>query len=213
MFPTTNRNCYFVPVKYNSDTKNWEETSDSTKSFLMYPYYATLSFRAEIEGIEQWGDIVKELVVFASDEVLPFHLDDEFTFANADKTNGESYINTTRTISSSSPFPDLGIEVPILDNKFHFIKDKYNARDVILPTYKSDNEIIKELLSKTQFYKLFSVNVTDSYYIQMVEYRDAPIGRHVLENLLTQEQLQLQGNLLKDSMCIMISAILVRTIM
>lgn len=190
MFPTTNRNCYFVPVKYNSDTKNWEETSDSTKSFLMYPYYATLSFRAEIEGIEQWGDIVKELVVFASDEVLPFHLDDEFTFANADKTNGESYINTTRTISSSSPFPDLGIEVPILDNKFHFIKDKYNARDVILPTYKSDNEIIKELLSKTQFYKLFSVNVTDSYYIQMVEYRDAPIGRHVLENLLTQEQLQ-----------------------
>lgn len=189
-YPTISRNCKYIPVYYNEDNKNFEETSGDTRNFLMYPFYAELRFQASIEGLENWKDIVKELVVFASDDVMPFRMDEDWKFASAEEVNGEYYynfINARNAYPLEPIFPGVTtLEKPV----FAFKKDSYPAREVLMPEYKSDSEIIEELKNKTQFYKLFSIDTTSSYYIGSAEARKAPIPIHTIENLTTQEQLK-----------------------
>ncbi len=188
-YPTINRNCRYVPVCYDENIKNFKETSGDTRNFNMYPYYAKLRFEASIEDIENWKDIVKELVVFASDEVMPFYIDEDWKFSSVEEVNGEyyySFINARQAYAIENPFPGAtAIQKPV----FAFDKDSYPAREVLMPKYKSDSEIISELKSKTQFYKLFSIGTDSSYYLGAGA-KDAPIPIHTIENLTTQEQLK-----------------------
>lgn len=180
-YPTNDRNCYFVPVTFKNERYN--ETSDETKTFMMYPMYSKMWFSATIEGKEDWDDIVKELVVFASDDVMPFNITEEWSFKRATDVNGEAYAN----FPGSRNLKDQTGLFTIPDLKFHFNKDSYKARDVLMPKYKTDSEIIKELVTKSQFYKLFSVKISSSYIGGTSN--EAPIDAHVVENLTTQEQL------------------------
>lgn len=199
IYPTINRNLHFTPHKYNSDLKNFEEApyggvggvlsaTAPITDFIWHPTFARLTFKADID-IENWGDIVKEIVVFASDDVMPFYLDKDWKFATPDATNGVCYSNT---LHRGDPNAIIDGQRS-LNHYFSFNKNTYKARDVILPEYKSDKEIIDELLTKTQFYKLFKVDVTDSKYINVDDsltgYQEAPILSYVVSNLTEQEQL------------------------
>lgn len=180
-YPTVNRNCYFTPVT----ASDYKESMDFTECFMYAPFHAPFQYRIEAQGIDKWKDIVKEFVVFATDDVMPFYLDKEWRIELPSKTSETTYrtLVTTPTYSSGL-LPD----VPVLqdDGIYHFEKGKYNARDVIVPTYKSDNEIINEMISKTQFYKLFSVGVES---VNTSDYVSPTIASNVVATLTSQEQL------------------------
>lgn len=180
-YPTVNRNCYFTPVT----ASDYKETTDFSECFMYAPFYAPFQYRIAVEGIDKWKDIVKEFVVFATDDVMPFYLDKEWRIELPSKTSETTYrtLVTTPTYGSGllpgvSPLQDDGI--------YHFEKGKYDARDVIVPTYKSDNEIINEMISKTQFYKLFSVGVES---VNTSDYVSPTIASNVVATLTSQEQL------------------------
>lgn len=184
MFPTISRNCYFTPVD-----SSLKETSDKTTLFLAKIAYSTLQFKAEIENIDNWKDIVKELVIFASDEVKPLYLDDGFTFKRATEVNGQTYIDYVNS-DFKYTYDPFNLGVSGLKPIFSFNENTYAARDVLVPNYKTNDTIKEELLSKSQFYKLASIKATDSKYIQTGQFIDVPISRNVVENLTTQEQLK-----------------------
>ncbi len=179
-YPCITRNNYFVPVIYDEGSKNYVQTAKETHKFLMYPYYSKLIFFAQISGVEEWADIVKELVVFASDDVTPYYVDDGWSFVLATETNETAYHDLPARAASSD---FAGVD----DGKFKWTSSSNLARDVILPKFKTAATIINELKSKSQFYKLFSVKVSESKYF--VGSNVAPIEDGVVTNLTSQEQL------------------------
>lgn len=202
IFPTINRNCQFTPVYYNKDTKGYEEVATAkllegaavfVNTFSWKPWFSSLYYKAYISDIGNWSDIVKEIVVFASDDVMPFRLSEDFEFKQPVEMNGVCYANqVSRDPHVGVPWLDFGTTSGY-NQSFEFNYSSYPGRDVIQPkNYKSDSEIIDELLSKTQFYKLFSVNVDDSSInpSDIETYKIAPIKAYTVSNLTEQEQLQ-----------------------
>ena len=179
-YPTVNRNCYFTPVT----TSDYKETTEFTECFMYAPFYAPFQYRIVVQGIDNWKDIVKKFVVFATDDVIPFHIDKEWRIELPSKTSETTYRTLVTTPSYSSLIP--GTSLLPDDGIYHFDKTKYNARDVIVPTYKSDNEIIDEMISKAQFYKLFSVGVES---VNTSDYVIPTIASNVVATLTSQEQL------------------------
>jgi hypothetical protein len=182
-YPTVNRNSYFTPVERNGDN----ETPEFSKCFLYLPYYYHLEYRIEVEGLDDWKDIVKKFVVFATDDVLPFYIDKEWEIALPDKTSETSFRTLVSEIDFSGSIIIPGQPTPpVEDGKYHFDTTKFNARDVIVPTYKTEQQIIDELLAKTQFYKLFTVNVEG---LKTNEFVRPYIAPNVVSTLTEQEQL------------------------
>lgn len=195
--PTINRNFKIAPYRHNGEnyeesvnrqTLDLENVNSSAAIFFIYDIgHSDLYYKASIEGADNWKDIVKEIVVFASDEVRPFDIDGDFVFKEPLEMDGYCYMNQV----SGKPKNLSGgiLDVPVLDpnSSYKFTYDDYKARSVIMPKHvKSDREIIDELMSKTQFYKLFAIN-TDGANGKL-EY--APIAKHVVETLTEQEQLK-----------------------
>ena len=195
--PTINRNFKIAPYRHNGEnyeesvnrqTLDLENVNSSAAIFFIYDIgHSDLYYKASIEGANNWKDIVKEIVVFASDEVRPFDIDGDFEFKEPLEMDGYCYMNQ---VSGKQKNLSGGIlDVPVLDfnQSYKFTYDDYKARSVIMPKHvKSDREIIDALMSKTQFYKLFAIN-TDGANGKL-EY--APIAKHVVETLTEQEQLK-----------------------
>lgn len=195
--PTINRNFKIAPYRLrgevyeeavNGQTLDLENVNSSAAIFFIYSIgHSNLCYKASIEGADNWKDIVKEIVVFASDEVRPFDIDGDFEFKEPLEMDGYCYMNQV-----SGKQKDLGggiLDVPTIDfNKsYKFTYDDYKARSVIMPKHvKSDREIIDELMNKTQFYKLFAIKTDEAN--GKLEY--APIAKHVVETLTEQEQLK-----------------------
>ena len=120
-FPTINRNCRFFPVKRTDDS--WVETSDNVYDWMCDIVYSYLNFQAYLTNVDGWEDIVKEVVVFASEEVLPFNIDDDWSIHHADETQNTAYANYMEDTFN-----------------WHFsdFSPQTQAHDIILPTYKSD---------------------------------------------------------------------------
>ncbi len=205
ILPTINLNCQFVPVAYDSTGKTFVESpykvpvSDPTLIgsylpafyFVWKPWFSKLYYKAYVNDLGNWGDIVKEIVVFASDDVMPFSLSEDFEFKQPTDMNGVYYANQVcRKQAGDNLIITSGVDYNYC---YSFKYSSYLARDVIMPKqYKGDGEIIDELLSKTQFYKLFSVKVSDGSInpSDADNYRIAPIKAYTVSNLTEQEQLK-----------------------
>lgn len=192
IYPSINRNCKFSPVDFKDDhyveVPYGEEDGIFGKLkpstlFSCKIRSSSLGYIATIDNAENWSDIVKEIVVFASDDVMPFYLEDDWKFVSPLGTKEQCYLNFPYRNGSDAVLSELQNEY------FSFAREEYPARDVILPNYKSDKDIISELLTKSQFYELFSVDISDSEQIGGFSYKDAPIQRNVVSNLTEQKQL------------------------
>lgn len=195
--PTINRNFKIAPYRHNGEnyeesvnrqTLDLENVNSSAAIFFIYDIgHSDLYYKASIEGANNWKDIVKEIVVFASDEVRPFDIDGDFEFKEPLEMDGYCYMNQV-----SGKHKNLGggiFDEPTADfnQSYKFTYDDYKARSVIMPKHvKSDREIIDALMSKTQFYKLFAIKTDEAN--GKLEY--APIAKHVVETLTEQEQLK-----------------------
>ena len=169
-YPTISRNCEFYNLRNSKDS-----------DFYFDPHSSTLKYAASISGIENWSDIVKELCIFASDEVMPY-----YDIASKKTADWILYIGNFKDLMKGySPVRyntlEANLEYPGM-----------LTYDVILPRYKSDGEIIEELLSKTQFYKLASLKTSNSDDVNVkLEYnKSLPLKRNVVSTLTTQEQLK-----------------------
>ena len=147
--------------------------------------YSHLNFKVEIPNKEDWKDIIQELVVFASDQVIPFELDSDWDFKTVADLVGKVYYDGVR-------------EDYYIEKKVTFNWNTYQARELIEPVYKTERKIKNELIEKSQFFKLFSLKI-DSEYIDD-NWHDASayddtvsdiriIAKDVLLNLKEQEPL------------------------
>ena len=195
-FPTVNRNCRFVPAVYNN---GWKETDYATETFNFWchlMYTTPLKFKVEFTNlatrtdIKKWSDIVKDVVVFASDDVMPFNIDKDWSFKNALEVQGDYYYNiveddasgTSGTTSANAKWNFNKTEKDVTSGRYE------RPKTVIVPSYKTDKEIIDEMVTKSQFYKLFEVGISDREYIDN-GFNECPIKKNVVSNLTEQEQL------------------------
>lgn len=180
-FPSARRSGNF-----NSD--GLLESSQSTRYYnIRYePYYGKMRFSASVKNLNQWDDIVKEVVVFASDDVAQFNIDDDWTFKDPKDYDGIRYDGITL-----DHYQKIGFFYK------HIYDSDYNRflhtplRCLIVPKkYKTDDEIVEELVNKTQYYKLFSLKIGSSYLDGRTYNAEKVIKDHTVENLTSQEQLK-----------------------
>lgn len=178
VFPTITRNNYIVPVTWAYGKPY--QTDGNTNTFLYMPSFVKLQYNISIDNIKDWGDIVKDIVVFASDEVIPFTIDGKWNIVHPRKSDG------TRVVDFIGMYRDF-LSDRNMGSVIKFRRHNYSARDVILPDkLKTEKRIKEELLSKTQFFKLFSVKAEN---MEFDIYKDAPIKEGVVSTLLQQQQL------------------------
>lgn len=195
--PTINRNFKIAPYRLrgevyeeavNGQTLGLENVNSSAAIFFIYSIgHSNLYYKASIEGADNWKDIVKEIVVFASDEVRPFDIDGDFEFKEPLEMDGYCYMNQVSGKRNGVGDGVLDSFIVDLDQSYKFTYGGYKARSVIMPKHvKSDKEIIDALMSKTQFYKLFAIDTEEADG----KLTEAPIANHVVETLTEQEQLK-----------------------
>lgn len=192
-YPSSQKNCKFGPCYYDSEKKTWvvrfngvTSQNDANWQYMLILNYSHLNFKIEIPNKEDWADIIKEIVVFASDDVIPFEIDSDWSFKTVAELDGKVYYDGVRTDR-------------YLAKKITFNWNIYQARELIEPVYKTERKIMDELLGKSQFYKLFSFEL-DSEYLDnnwhdasafdetVSDIRIMPEGR--LSDLKEQEQLK-----------------------
>ena len=166
-YPSISRNCHFY-----SNNKN--------AKFFFVPISSTLKYAASISGIEDWKDIVKELVIFASDEVMPFYEMDS-------KTEWDWMLFSGKISNMSNEYG--GVYFNNLNEEKHY---EDIVTNIILPKHKSNGDIIEELLAKTQFYKLASIKITDTENINVPFSANKALNlkKSVVSSLTSQEQLK-----------------------
>ena len=188
-YPSISLNCKFVGMGMSS--LGYYKEDLGAKMYLYHIGYSGLFFKASIDNKDNWGDIVKELVVFATDDVIPFELNEDWKFKDPMDVDNTVFYNGGGSYHESM--------VSFRDSTFR--GDGYHplASEWLMPVYKTEAKIIEELLDKTQFYKLFSLRM-DSQYLDGKwhdsSYRDESvsdvniIANGVVSNLTEQEQLK-----------------------
>ncbi len=193
-FPTISRNFSMFPASYSNNTWMLDAffQNKTTDLWICLLANSTLYCETTLQNADNWADIVKEVVVFASDDVMPFYIDKTYSFKRASEVNHTPWANfiASRHLSGQHTSTDGTViyNDSIYNYHFSYSEATQQACDVIQPEFKSEQDIIDELLTKTQFYKLFSIQTSDSKYIGS-GFIKAPIKNNVLENLTVQEQL------------------------
>lgn len=191
-YPTISRNCRFTPAFYNKDEGKYEETTGVLGFpvyFIYHIYYAPLQYRiTEAKGFSDWKDIVKEFVVFASDDVIPFELEGKYSILLPNEITDKKFLNLI-----ANPASVFGADSMSLTGEYKFTSSGYRPRSVIYPTYKSEKQIIDELVGKSQFFKIFSVDIGSANIVSSEDgyntYIQPYIAPNVVSNLTSQEQL------------------------
>lgn len=189
-YPTINRNFYMSKGMYDSTNKYYFELATTGSNFFYFIEYKELLFSIRIPNIDDWKDIVKEVVVFASDDVVPFKIDGTYKFEEANVLKNSVRFNTLSGDYSEKKY--------IFGNASNG-EYSIDAMMCIVPSYKTNDEIIDELVAKSQFYKLFSIDINSPYINDGSSHSTVTmslgesgriIKEGVIENLLTQERLK-----------------------
>lgn len=188
-YPSISKNCKFVEMGKSS--KGYYEEGAGTKEYMFHIGYSGLFFKASIENKENWSDIIKEIVVFATEDVKSFDLDKDWKFKDPIETDNTVFYNSGGSYH---------------ENVIEFRDSAYGgggyhplASEWLMPVFKTENKIIKELLDKTQFYKLFSLDMNSKYldgeWHDSSEKNESASDVNIIEdgtvsNLTEQEQLK-----------------------
>ena len=159
-------------ICYPTISRNFYGFITDKKKLISKVYYAKLQYTASIPNASLWKDIVKELVIFASKEIVPY------------KSLTSDNYRDWECIPTNVPSNYLGIEAN--STGMNHINGGANH---ILVKYKSDKEIIDDLIDKSQFYKLATLSLSDTSNFPST-YKDLPIKSGVVSTLEEQEQLK-----------------------
>lgn len=197
-YPTVNKNCMFSSAYFEDTSKTYSDyhQMDSAQSMFYFIEYRELLFWFESISSD-WSDIIKEIVVFASDQVVPFYIDKGWHFESPNGIHNKyAYANFGYKTYEEKLFTyDVDASTSTDTSLRPYTR---SVHDELLPKYKSDDQIINELLTKTVFYKLFTVPISNSsiggsnyhYTVTGMGGEPAFISDGTLENLQEQEQLK-----------------------
>lgn len=167
LYPSINKNGRFRKGTYYTANDGYskyrpEAVDDSCEFFYFIDYSELLVKVTGAFAASDWNDIVREIIIYASDQVIPFNSNGEWSFKDADSTNGVVFSNGMYVSNSTS--------CKYNEKKYNFC---YNTGDgghevseaytPLMPTYKSDEEIKNELVEKSIFYKLLSIDFDSAY--------------------------------------------------
>lgn len=164
-YPSVNRNFHMCHYVWDSTNKVFSySTSGSTygTSEFYFIEFAELKYKFGLGAqnkLKNWSDIIKGITVFATEPVLPFHIDRGWKIVEANDTNKRPLFNKAFLTYKEKLFnynDDTSTQ-----NWNGKDGGRYIAKQQVQPTYRDDNDIIDELLTRTQFYKLFTIPLTE----------------------------------------------------
>lgn len=158
-------------VCYPTISRNYYGYIDGNKQLSSKVKCAKLEYTANIPNIEYWKDVVKELVVFASKEVIPYR--------SLSSTDYMDWQCVPEGISAKPELKTVGIN--------YVGGSTYEGN--IRVNYKTDKEIIDDLISNSQFYKLAVLSVNNKSDFP-TDHKELSIKYNVVSTLETQEQLK-----------------------
>lgn len=178
-YPTVRRNGNFC-------TNNASAFHPTAYPILFQPCYGELYFDALNNHIDEWKDIIKELVVFASDDVAPYKADEDWKIVRPESLNGQRRYDGV----ANGKYLDVAYKFATDTSSSNNNLDTLVTQIQFVPTkYKTDDEIIDELIKKTQYYKLFSLKVGSLQMNGDTVKASTVMKDHTVENLTSQEQL------------------------
>ncbi len=201
LYPSIRRNGRFnnTPTRGISEI---EYIADSNPlHFFFFLNYSELLIMLNIPyGYDpDWRDIIREVVIYASEPVLPFRIDGDWNFTDTNK-GAICYDSITVNYKHKRVYSKELYAYTMLPVTS---KNPYNQ---LLPKYKTDEEIKKELVANSRFYKIISIDYTDitkytdTYHhtIETIETYDGIISNtdtiklpeNILTNLTEQEQMK-----------------------
>ncbi len=189
--------------RLGSSEMQFNVTNQKSGYFIPWLSDAALYFKCSIPDIDKWKDIIKDFVVFTSDEVLPFTMDGGWKFCQPSSLIKEilnnsmekrdiitlDYIKDLYFNSTEEWTYDLSSSGSFGDKKNYYTKGPLTSL-IVAEKRKSEEDIKKELLKKSVFYKLFEVKA-NSPLLDGKTYNNSQelIEDGVVENLTEQQQL------------------------
>lgn len=177
--PSIHNNIGLVPIN-----TTYHVSTQQVGYFLPEITQASLWFRASVDDAGKWSDIVKDCVIFASDEEMQFAIDGDWKFYQPHELMG-TYIYDRFT---EDDYSCLG---KWTYNRIGTTQADGYLTSVLMPAkIKTEAQIIEGLSKKGVFYKLleFPFSSINSYHNNGVEATKL-MNDNVVTNLTEQEQL------------------------
>lgn len=148
---------------------------------------ASLWFKASVNEADKWSDIIKDCVIFASDEEMQFNIDDDWGFYQPhDLMN--TYIYDSIVGGVYSYLGKWSYKISLGSTK-GFETDGYLTSVIMPAKMKTEEQIIEGLSKKGVFYKLLEFPFSSiNKYANGIETTKL-INDNVVTNLTEQEQL------------------------
>lgn len=193
-YPTITRNNDIIPVWWNESEAKWEKCTyqnggGETYNFFYFPFHGYMTFQLNMStGYEKWKDLIDKVVIFATPQVLPFKLEEKWAYRWAEEVDGNMYADGINQTNADHWYKKYNMGVG--DGM------DYPTAHICPTKWKTESEMIEELLTKSQFYKLMEFDFMSppggymGYYNSMTSpSTEKYLKDGVLENLEEQEQL------------------------
>ncbi len=168
-------------------TNNPSASTQPVGYFLPEISQASLWFKSSLNNADKWSDIVKDVVIFASDEEMQFAIDGDWKFYQPHELM-ETYIYDRLVEGAYSSFGKWSYDI-LHSSSFGSQTDGLLTSVLMPAKIKTEEQIIAALSKKGVFYKLLEFP-----FLSINNYNDDTeatklINDDVVTNLTVQEQL------------------------
>lgn len=194
MLPSVRRNCIISPFSVDNDghahpynNTEWLShalwAAEVQSSVLCYEATNTID-------MDKWEGVISGIDIFVSDCVYPFDMNEDWQIRNSDGTKWDY----TDYVSSTGEYRHLEFDTSKYISQPSDQKTRaYNTHFV--PKWKSDDQIIKELIEKSQFYKLASIDLQKVNGLRQGDYgslnhAQVPVEKNVIRYITNQPILE-----------------------
>lgn len=180
--PSIHNNVALIPM--NAD---YRPTTQQVGYFIPSVSQASLWFKAFVNDADKWSDIIKDCVIFATDEEMQFNIDEDWYFYQPHELMN-TYICDRIVGDAYSCFGKWSYKITH-SSSFGSQTDGYLTSVIMPAKMKTEKQIIESLSKKGVFYKLLDFPFSSiNNYTNGVETTKL-INDNVVTNLTEQEQL------------------------
>lgn len=180
--PSIHNNVALIPM--NAD---YRPTTQQVGYFIPSVSQASLWFKAFVNDADKWSDIIKDCVIFATDEEMQFNIDEDWYFYQPHELMN-TYICDRIVGDAYSCFGKWSYKITH-NSSFSSQTDGYLTSVIMPAKMKTEKQIIESLSKKGVFYKLLDFPFSSiNNYTNGVETTKL-INDNVVTNLTEQEQL------------------------
>lgn len=180
--PSIHNNVALIPMSAGD-----RPTTQQDGYFIPSVSQASLWFKAFVNEADKWSDIIKDCVIFATDEEMQFNIDEDWYFYQPHELMN-TYICDRIVGDAYSCFGKWSYKITH-SSSFSSQTDGYLTSVIMPAKMKTEKQIIESLSKKGVFYKLLDFPFSSiNNYTNGVETTKL-INDNVVTNLTEQEQL------------------------